>query len=795
MPLPETYARIAVSGPLRRTFTYRLPNNIPSPEPGQRLLVPFGRTRKVGFYLEPAEPPPGISIKNIEKVLDKRSYLDANLFRLCLWMADYYFANPADCLLSALPTALRIGKTAQFAWTATIPDYLPPSVSKPAAPGKNLSAVALQRIQKMALLERLVKEGAIEEHWPSSPLENKRRTRGFTAIGTCNWAEYFGSGKFRPELFDGIRTRPELIAAGWTNYRIRKACADGILEIVQSSGDDSILDFIPPRTDVGDLTPNGEQQAAIDRLSKELNGTFSVTLLHGVTGSGKTLVYCHLCRKVLSQNRTALVLTPEIALAGTTLSYLRGFFGDDVTVLHSSMTDRERLESWRGIQQGKYRIVVGPRSAIFAPLPNLGVIIVDEEHDGSYKQDNPSPRFHGRDSAIMRAKIESVPIVLGSASPSLESYYAASQGRYNLIQLTQRPAGATLPDVRVVDMKDQRIRGTHDYLSYPMKKEVEIRLDAGDQVILYLNRRGHSPVLKCSNCGYTPSCPHCQVKLTYHKAGRKLSCHYCGHVVINYDACPQCQSPDFLYLGVGTQKIEENLPILLEKAEIARFDSDSTAGRKNAHTILTDFREKKNNLLLGTQMVTKGLDLPDVTLVGVLSADAALDMPDFRASEKAFARLLQVAGRSGRAGKKGEVLIQTFYPDSSVIGHAAKQDFKSFYQEELPSRQALRYPPFARLINFVLTAKDEKTLEETALRFRDNLKDRIGKSDVQAEFLGPAACPMYYLREHYRRCLLIKTRQVLKLGELLTAWDYSKPRFGLPSTVKITVDIDPDDMM
>jgi primosomal protein N' (replication factor Y) len=517
--------------------------------------------------------------------------------------------------------------------------------------------------------------------------------------------------------------------------------------------------------------------------------------LHGITGSGKTLVYCHLARKVLGQNRGVLVLTPEIALSGTALAYFRGFFGDTVTVIHSAMTGRERLESWTGIRRGKYRVVIGPRSALFAPLENLALVIVDEEHDSSYKQNDPSPRFHGRDAAVMRGKLSKVPILLGSASPSLESYHHARSGRYRLLELTERPSGARLPKVRVINMQQQKLFGDMPYLSFPLKKEVDTRLARDEQVILFLNRRGYAPQLKCADCGFVPRCPRCDVKLTYHRVGRKLSCHYCGHFQQTADSCPACSGHRVLYLGAGTQKVETHLAQLFRSGRVLRFDSDTASGRKNAHQMLREFSERNYNLLLGTQMVTKGLDFPGVSLVGVLSADLGLDLPDFRASEKTFARLLQVAGRSGRGQNPGEVFIQTYYPESEVIRDAAAQDFVSFYKREIESRRTHRFPPFNRLLKFILLSQDRNKLEMSAAEFGDRLRVQTQQTNLRAEILGPAPCPMALLRGNFRRQLFVKTRQPVRFSRMLSAWEDGQPRFGLPTNVKIVIDVDPDDMM
>ncbi len=791
------YALIAVSGPLKKSFLYRVPDSISNLTGGQRVLVPFGRSRKMGFFLNYAQPITGIEIRDIIRTLDNDTYFARELFDFCLWIADYYFANPADCLSSALPSVYKKARGADYFWSEEPPGSIPPLLTTLFKPGKKIPAPVLKKItdRDKQLLGQLVADGVISERWPDEETRDRRRLLGLRSGAVSTWEDYFQGKKFQPDLFDGISSRADLRSRGWSDYQIRKALEAGVLTPVYSEDPLPLLEFIRPRENLEQLELNSEQQTALTRLSQDLHSGFKTFLLHGVTGSGKTLIYCKLCQQVIASGKTVLVLTPEIALTSTTLAYFRGFFGDQVTVIHSAMTDTERLESWRGIRQGRFKIVVGPRSAVFAPIDRPGLIIVDEEHDSSYKQDDPSPRFHGRDGAIMRAKINNIPILLGSASPSLESYHNATTGRYELLKLTKRPGGASLPTVHVVDMKTDRLRGDLPYVSYTLKKEIQIRLQKGQQVILYLNRRGHSTQLKCAECGVVPKCPNCRVNLTFHKVGGKLSCHYCGYLLNRYDACPSCNGHDFIYQGVGTQKVEENIPRLFEDALAVRLDSDSASGRKMAYKILTEFSDGKKNLLLGTQMVTKGLDLPNVTLVGVLSADMNLDLPEFRASEKAFAKLLQVAGRSGRSENRGEVIIQTYYPEHEVITDAARQDYQTFYDREICSREALLYPPFSRIVNFVLSAADDKVLEREALNFRERLESNLGQKRLGPQILGPAPCPMYFLRSRYRRHLFIKTKQVVKLVRVLTEWESREARFGLPAAVRLSVDVDPDDMM
>jgi len=623
-----------VAGPLRRTFTYHLPEASDRLEPGQRLLVEFGRKRTVGFYVGEAEAPPGVTTKPIIRTLDPISHYPRELYDLCLWMADYYFANPADCLLCALPPLLKTRRPVELRWADQISESVPDRVRPFFRPGRKLSANTIESLRRLerTLLNELIRSGAIVELWPDAASGSRSVVRAYRAVDVARWPDFFKRRRFQPQPFENEIDRDMLRRSGWTDHYLRMAVSHGLLAPVYEDKPDDILAFVSPREGVAELRPNPGQQAAIDRLESVMDKGFRVTLLHGVTGSGKTLVYCHAAGRALQMGRSVLVLTPEIALSGATLAYFRGFFGDIVTVIHSAMTERERLESWRGIRQGRYRVVVGPRSALFAPLVDPGLIIVDEEHDASYKQADPSPRFHGRDGAIMRGRINGIPVLLGSASPSLESYHHARSGKYDLLTLDERPGGAVLPGVTVVDMTSQRLHGDTPYLSFMLKKEIDRRLEADQQVILFLNRRGYSPQLKCAECGHVPACPDCEVKLTYHKAGHKLTCHYCGHVLTGYDRCVKCGGNRFLFPGAGTQKVEEHMARLFQRSRVLRFDSDTASGRKNAHHLLKEFAERRHNLLLGTQMVTKGLDLPGVTLVGVLSADLGIDLPDFRFS-------------------------------------------------------------------------------------------------------------------------------------------------------------------
>jgi primosomal protein N' (replication factor Y) len=743
--MTETLIDIAIPGTPRRLFTYRLKNaDSVHLIPGQHCLVPLGRRKVIGFYIAPAKERPEINIKAVIDIPSSGSLFNPELFQFLNWMADYYITNIADVLTAALPPEVRKLKK---------PSYI-------AGPGW---------------------EQALTELDLPKPLQTTLAKKGLlTSRIAANLAQKF------PGLLEQLLDRTALLAS----YDNTAASSSDNAAIPE----DDIFGFIKLRPGVADLVPNQEQSDTIKAILSGLD-RFTPSLIHGITGSGKTLVYCHIAREILAQGKTVMVMVPEIALAGTLLSYFRSFFGPQVALIHSAMRPRDRLLIWQNIQNGRYKIVIGPRSAIFAPLDKLGLIIVDEEHDESYKQDDPAPRFQGRDSAVMRAKMADIPIILGSASPSLESYYNAQSGRYRLLKLMHRPENVGLPVVRLVDLKEERVDADHIFFTSTLVSKVNEALHDKHQVILYLNRRGFSPRIKCTDCGHTPLCPHCQLHLTYHRAGDKLMCHFCGFIKADHKTCEKCGGSNFLYIGTGTQKIEEKISELFPDARMVRLDSDSAAERNRAHLILSDFAAGKYNLLLGTQMVTKGIDFPRVALVGVLMADIGMDMPDFRADEKLFAKLVQVAGRSGRGTTPGEVIIQTFNPETDLIDDAARQDYETFYDRELASRRDLSYPPFAHLVNFRFSAKKETALQDDTMKFRARLAEGIKKVGLTADILGPAPCPLYNLRGLYRRHLFVKTVAVTRFVKFLSEWDKNEPNLGLPSRLKLTIDIDPYDMM
>ncbi len=740
--MKETLIKIAVPGTGSRLFTYKdKQTDQHALIPGQRCLVPFGRRKIIGYYIEPAVDSPAMELKSIIAWLEPYSLYTPEMFKFLHWMAEYYLTGIADVLQAALPPEMR-------------------KIRKPF----------------------YVASGDLALHEKSSDL-SPQLLKKILAHGALTGRQAGALEKKTPGLLD------RLIADG-----LLKAQYTSPTALLQKADFSGLFSYIKERTEISGIVPNPEQASAISAISAKTD-RYAPFLLFGITGSGKTLVYCHLAQETVSRGQTVLVLVPEIALAGTLLAYFKAFFGDKVALLHSAFRPRDRLLIWQEIKNGRFKVVIGARSAIFAPLENLGLIIVDEEHDESYKQDDPNPRFQARDAAVMRARINNIPVILGSASPSVESFYNAQSGRYELLKLTRRPENVALPLVRLVDLKDERAGGEVPFFTRTLLSRIKESLAADEQVILFLNRRGFSPRIKCTDCGHTPLCPHCDLHLTFHRAGKKLMCHFCGYTDVSYDKCAACGGKNFVYIGSGTQKIEDKIGELLPEAHTVRLDSDSAAGRERSHIILGDFAEGKFNLLLGTQMVTKGIDFPKVSLVGVLMADIGMDMPDFRATEKLFAKLIQVAGRSGRGIIPGEVIIQTYNPDSSLIDDAARQDYETFYQREITSRKNLGYPPFQRLINFRLSSKKEEDLQKYALELKSRISAGAKKANLSLDLLGPAPSPLYRLRGMYRRHFFVKTTRVTSFIKFIRAWEEAEPNFGLPSKIRLIIDIDPYDMM
>ena len=519
-------------------------------------------------------------------------------------------------------------------------------------------------------------------------------------------------------------------------------------------------------------------------VTKVIQGDYEKPfLLFGVTGSGKTEVYMNIIEHVLNQGKTAIILVPEISLTPQMVEQFSNRFGNQIAALHSALSDGEKYDEWRRIARGEASIVIGARSAIFAPLKNIGVIIMDEEHSDSYKQGDKDPRYHARDIAIWRAKYHACPVLLGSATPSLESMARAQKGVYQLLTLTERVNGRKLPDVEIIDM-NQEAKKSSSHLTETLLEEISCCIDRGEQAILFLNRRGFSTFVTCKNCAETIKCPHCDITLTYHKSNRMLRCHYCGYATPLPKVCPNCGEKSLSDLGVGTEKIEEELHNLLPYARVLRMDVDTTS-RKGAHKKMIDaFRGHEYDILLGTQIVAKGLDFSDVTLVGVINADTSLNIPDFRSSENTYSLLSQVAGRSGRSSKQGKVLIQTFNPDHYAISYVKRHDYLGFYKEEMVIRRKLGYPPYYFLCYIKISGRDSKYIYQEALK----IKQSLDRSLEHTTILGPTSLPIFRVNNIYRYGIILKYKREDRLRSDLFR---IKNHYKTNSKVRIDIDFRP----
>lgn len=577
---------------------------------------------------------------------------------------------------------------------------------------------------------------------------------------------------------------------GISNHMLNMLLKKGFLkksvkEIVRET------DFLDSSGITGNMVLSEEQQGAVAEIWKSSENPNVPFLIHGITGSGKTHVYIELAKKTLAIGKGVILLVPEISLTPQTIRRFIDALGEDIAVIHSRMSNGERRDSVEEIVSGKRRVVIGVRSAILVPMENAGLIIVDEEHDGSYKQSDPEPRYNARDVAVVRGAFQKALVVMGSATPSFESYYNAKLGKYKLITMSQRFGNATLPEVKIVDMNKENKEKNFTIFSRYLQNKISEVLERGDQIILLLNRRGFSVSLVCRDCGHAYSCPHCSVNLIYHRNEQCVKCHQCGYFEPLPEACPECGGEQIKYQGTGIQKVEEYISTIFPEARVLRMDQDTTR-RKGAHVTLIDkFANREADILLGTQMVAKGLDFPHVSLVGVLQADTGLHFPDFRASERTFQLLTQVAGRAGRGEKSGEVVVQTHSPDEKGIIFSRTHDYINFYESDIGNREKLSYPPFARVARVLALCEDENLVQSYMFKLSDELKAASTKDEIL--ILGPAPAVLEKLRNLYRFSLLIKSVNPSSLNSLL--WRVQKYISNKPSNMKIKIDVDPVNML
>ncbi len=745
-PIP-VYVEAALPVPLRRVFTYHIPEEMRGAiKLGARMLLPFGRRNLTGYAVGlHAELPPGVEIdvskiKDIIEVTDDEPLITPEILRLTQWTADYYASFWGEMLKAALPA------------------------------GINSEKVRPKRRKAVRLLHPIHKPDA-------KPLTEQQQK--IIELLTANGGDM---------LFTDVLERADTGASP-----LNTLAKHGVVEVyVQDVMRDPLAGALFPERD--DFTLTDQQQAALDQITSALtdDGTFKSFLLHGVTGSGKTEVYIRAMRFALDAGRSAMMLVPEIALTPVFSRRLRTVFGSEVAILHSNLSAGERYDEWRRIRRGDARIAIGTRSAVFAPLENIGLVIVDEEHDPSYRQ-HESPFYNARDVAVMRAHFAGAVVVLGSATPAMESFYNAQNGKYTYLHLPERIGGRGLAEASLIDMRVVFKRAGRDVaLSFELQNAIKETHEKGEQVIILLNRRGFSQFVLCRSCGETLKCKNCDITLTFHRGDNKLLCHYCNYREKSPKVCPHCQSEYLYFVGEGTENIADQLEKKFPEMRIARVDRDTMAHKGELENVLLKFAGGGLDMLVGTQMIAKGHDFPNVTLVGVISVDIGLGLPDLRSAERTFQLITQVAGRSGRGIRAGKVLIQTYYPEHYALRHAKSQDYEGFYKEEIKFRQRLAYPPFFVLALILIKHRDHAYASKMASILRRSLD--AANTAKNARVLGPAPASLSRLKNEFRLQIILKGVNRRTLRETLDIAIADAEQQGCDLRT-INVEIDPVNLM
>ena len=801
------YVNVALNIPANKLFTYTVPENLKAKATiGKRVYVPFGRRKRTGFITALTSSCDLEQVKPITEILDDEPLFDDEDLRFFSWISKYCIYPLGKTLAELIPTG---SEKKDYLWVLPLP--VPAGLALSKSQEKLLDflhswpqGIALAQLVKNTELKNaativhgLHLAGLLQiVERQKKPLAV--RTQKIIRLETILPDDLQMTAR-QEAVVDFLKNSGpmdlhDLIASAKTSSAIiKKLLEKGVLtignaEFIRKASLTSSISRAPVN-----IILNDEQEKALTEILSRLRSeSFCPILLHGVTGSGKTEVYLNAITHVIKNGGTAIYLVPEIALTPQLISRIAGRFDENkIAVIHSGIARSVRYDQWRQIKRGKINLVIGARSALFAPLGNLKLIIVDEEHDTSYKQDDKLC-YHARDLAVVKAKMQKAVVVLGSATPGIRSYYNAQTQKYAFLELTQRVQNRPLPRIDIVDMKAQKeAYGKTPILSDTMILAIAETLARKEQSLLFLNKRGFDTFLVCGDCGYNFRCPNCAVALKSHLAESIIKCHYCDHTQKSMPLCPNCRSGKILSYGTGTQKLEKEIERLFPGARICRMDSDTTALKGSQEEILCALEQKKIDILVGTQMITKGHDFPFITLVGVIAADTSLNMPDFRASEKTFQMLTQVAGRGGRGAVCGRVIIQTFNPEHYALQYTQKHDYPSFYADEIEFRRALQYPPFSRIICLRLSSGKKDALMETAQETGRKARELAVKHGNTAEIIGPSESPLAKIRGQYRQQMLIKGRNSRILHTI--ALDLMEKHET--SAVKITVDVDPENFM
>jgi primosomal protein N' (replication factor Y) len=828
-------------------FSYHVPDGM-EPAVGGRVLVPFRQQRMSGIVVDLHDRKPSVQTKNVVSVLDPAPVLDGQLMRLGKWIADYYLAPLGEVFRTMLPLSAEFKRSIRYRITDQgqlalhLGGMTGSSARARRTPGEqdaefrvldylaNRDDAQESSLRSATEASRAVLAGMVRKKWivreDVSDAHDAARTVKIAVLTSTGLPQERNANQTEAAVMGsaGEHARPSMREDGATGVPARRAKLNvnqqtlinaltdaggrtpvetlqsldvprttlstlvkrGLLEIVEEPVEFHVS-HVKARPSPFGFEFNAAQKQALQRIVEGVAAhKFSGMLLHGVTGSGKTAVYLAGMRSVLEAGRSAILLVPEIGLTPAVAADLHQVFGDEVAILHSALSNQERAEQWHRIKRGEARMVVGTRSAVFAPVADLALIIVDEEQDSSYKQEE-TPRYHARDVAVMRAKMADAMVVLGSATPSLESYYNATKNKYTLVELPDRVERRPLPEVELIDMKQEfQETGQEQVVSRKLAEEIRERLERKEQVMILLNRRGYSPVSLCRACGKTLECKNCAIAMTHHKRARRMECHYCGYTAPVPEKCIHCGSEYVYFLGTGSEKLEELLHGMFPTARVGRLDRDTVRGKDDFERVLSALNEGELDLLVGTQMIAKGHDVHGVTLVGVVGADIALGLPDFRAAERTFQLLTQVAGRAGRGQTPGKVVLQTYFPDHYAVQYAARHDFAGFYEKELQFRSWMHYPPYASLAN-VLIRSDK--LDE-ALQWSGTLGKWFESTRHEGvRVLGPAAAPILRLKRDYRYHFVVKSQSRQKLHALLRAMLAYAASQKIPRT-QVIVDVD-----
>lgn len=802
---------------ISKTYTYRVPFEIDNQvEVGKRVVVQFGKSKiYTAIIYKISETPPGLyEAKYIIDVLDEAPIVNHFQLALWKWISDYYLCFLGEVMQAALPAALKLASETRVSLNHSA------EVDKGSLSDKEfliLDALELHSELRVSDISKLLGQKTVFPILRSLFEKNiiviseeitekfKPRKKSFISLNP-----YYSDPVNRKIVFDVLERAPKQLELLLAYFKLQKFQTEiSKTDLIETSGSSpaalkSLLDkeiFLQEDKIVSRLSTeeidtflkfelNEAQENALKQVQTEFLET-DVVLLYGETSSGKTQIYIRLIEQILLEEKQTLYLLPEIALTTQVVERLRQYFGNEVGIYHSKFNDSERAEVWQKVLKGEYKMVLGARSSIFLPFQNLGLIIVDEEHESSYKQYDPAPRYHARDSAIYLAHLHKAKIVLGSATPSLESFYNAKIKKYGFVTLRGRFGGVDSPRIEVVSIAEETKRKTmQSHFTSVLMNEITGALARKEQVILFQNRRGYTPVLLCTTCGFTPKCINCDVSLTYHKSSAKLHCHYCGYKQEVLTSCPACGSAKIEQKGFGTEKIEDELQLLFGNARIARMDLDSTRSRNSFQLLINDFEEGRIDILVGTQMVAKGLDFGNVTIIGIISADSMLNYPDFRAFERSFQMLSQVSGRAGRRTKQGKVIIQAYDISHRVISQVVRNDYEEMFDTEILERRNFHYPPLYRLIQLDVKHKDLSRLTTIAVSLAGILRSQFGD-----RILGPEAPLISRIRNYYIQAILIKIEkegvsvQKIKdaLGAILTTFDADPANKG----VYIQVDVDP----